>query len=61
LSAGKLARSRRHDIACAFVTHVGQVYNISVEGKAKGNGGAPTRGSGCPKRIAPPPHLCALY
>jgi hypothetical protein len=46
LSAGKLARSRRHDIACAFVTHFGQVYNISVKGKTKGKGGAPTIGSG---------------
>src|SRR5262245_16861169 len=42
LSADKLARSRRQDIACAFVTHVGQVYNISVERKVKRRCGLPT-------------------
>ena len=36
LSAGKLARSRGHEIACAFVTHFDAVYNISIEKKVKG-------------------------
>ena len=35
LSACKLARSRGHDIACAFVTHVVEVYNIGLERKLK--------------------------
>ena len=58
LSAGKLARSRGYDIACAFVTHVGQVYNINVERKLKPRGGAPTLHFGWRAEKPALPHLC---
>jgi hypothetical protein len=37
LSADKLTRCHRHNIACALVTHLAQVYIIEVGRKLKAN------------------------
>src|SRR6266516_1472290 len=43
LSAGKLTRSRAYDIACAFVTHFGNISVIKKERKVKaGSSGSAT-------------------
>ena len=39
LSADKLTRCHRYDIACALVTHLAQVYIINIGRKLKGKDG----------------------